>query len=212
MRCRWWCGKVTSLPVGCFGEPWFADASGALLCHAKPEGFDVLEAIRDGFAAIRAEVRRRRIRDASTPPEVYTYELIADGRPNYDGSVTITPVSKIKCRHKMCEKQGDGTCVWERPNLSMGGIPVTITSGQPLTEETVQKVVSHLLVDLGKVSPKQPVVIGVCGDNLCTDCKTFVCNICSELRPWCVGANDDTPDACNDCVYALGYRDLEHTR
>jgi len=43
---------------------------------------------------------------------------------------------------------------------------------------------------------------GCTASNLCTACPTFVCAKCQQLRPWCVGANDDKPDECDDCATA----------
>lgn len=43
---------------------------------------------------------------------------------------------------------------------------------------------------------------GCTTSNLCTACPTFVCAKCQQLRPWCVGANDDKPDECDDCATA----------
>src|ERR1041385_5187337 len=41
-----------------------------------------------------------------------------------------------------------------------------------------------------------------CADsNICTTCDTFVCGSCKQLRPSCVGASDEYPDDCDDCVY-----------
>jgi hypothetical protein len=37
---------------------------------------------------------------------------------------------------------------------------------------------------------------------LCVGCEpgeTFKCSECSRLMPWCRGASDDMPDACDEC-------------
>lgn len=42
-----------------------------------------------------------------------------------------------------------------------------------------------------------------CGGSLCgKDNRTYVCEVCRREVPWCFGAADDMPDACDDCWYA----------
>lgn len=31
-------------------------------------------------------------------------------------------------------------------------------------------------------------------------CRMWCCSGCGEYNPWCVGADDDTPDLCDACA------------
>lgn len=40
-----------------------------------------------------------------------------------------------------------------------------------------------------------------CGEsNDCPSCPRWRCPGCRQLRPWCMGAGDKTPELCNDCA------------